>query len=179
FNELVAAIPSSGIEYPGIILCFKYRRGLKPILRSNEDLFQIQDDLPRLQRATERLDDFHWREGTHKRNPSNNGNYSSNQFKGRDQSFRNQQQENKKGNQSDGATPMEIDYTKAERSKLTDQEKATNRANSWCTYCRSHEHRYEDCTSPGIRRPKNFQSNNVESTSTVGNSAKKQSSSQT
>ncbi|KAJ3193997.1 hypothetical protein HDU67_004928, partial [Dinochytrium kinnereticum] len=145
FNELVAAIASSGIEYPEVILCFNYCRGLKPILRSNEDLFQIQDDLPRLQRATERLDDFHWREGTHKRNLSNNGNYNSNQLKGRDQSFRNQRQENKKGNQSDGATPMEIDNTKAERSKLTDQEKATYRANGWCASCRSHKHRYEDC----------------------------------
>ncbi|KAJ3204535.1 hypothetical protein HDU67_009450 [Dinochytrium kinnereticum] len=56
FNELVAAIASSGIEYPEVNLCFKYRRGLKPILHSNEDLFQIQEDLQRLQRTTERLD---------------------------------------------------------------------------------------------------------------------------
>ncbi|KAJ3195076.1 hypothetical protein HDU67_004506, partial [Dinochytrium kinnereticum] len=115
FNELVAAIESSGIHQDEKLLCIKYRRGLKEKLQENEDLFKIES-LQELQHSTERLDDFHWRKGKGKQPQSFQNN----------RRFRSQQT-------NDGTTPMEIDNLEAsKRQRLTEQEKVTYRANG-CT----------------------------------------------
>ncbi|KAJ3192060.1 hypothetical protein HDU67_005642, partial [Dinochytrium kinnereticum] len=56
FNELVRAIQSCGVELSTILLCVKYRKGLKQSLREKEDLFDINFDLDKLQHEAERLD---------------------------------------------------------------------------------------------------------------------------
>ena len=154
FNELVNACLSSNVEYSAAHLCVKYRQGLKPKLRADRDLFDINDDLRHLQHEAERLDDFYWRTSKSIRDTTTSGNNSSSQPR---RSFLPDRR-----NYVNEATPMEIDNlrvtptrnngsNKDRTLKLTDQEKAIYRANGWCTYCRSHDHDLAHCNHPKRR----------------------------
>jgi len=142
FNELVEAIRSANVEYQQEHLCVKYRKGLKDHLRSKASLFRISDNLDALQREAERLDDFYWR-------IMKNSNKSNNNKTGFRQPFRGPQQPPKDD-------PMDLDNAQFRLKRLTDQEKVTYRANGWCTFCRSHDHTWAQCTAPGKQaRPSN------------------------
>jgi hypothetical protein len=156
FNDLVYSIEASTPSIPGStspvasafnvqVLCSLYRGGLKPILQADADLHKLNTNLTDLQRETERLDDFYWRQGK----KSNNNNYSSS----RNHQGSNQHHStyaNKSGSGS-GPAPMDLSNLQ-QRRRLTDDEKQLYRRNQWCTYCRSHEHTYEKCDSPGKRK---------------------------
>jgi hypothetical protein len=150
FNELVEAIRSANVVYQQEHLCVKYRKGLKDHLRTNETLFKISDDLHTLQGEAERLDDFHWRSNKDNRANKNNNNNNKGNFR---QPFRGPQQQSAPKARDD---PMELDNAQVRHKRLSDQEKAIYRANSWCTFCRSHDHAYAQCTAPGKQtRPGN------------------------
>ena len=139
FNDLLESLRSNQIELPTLFLCYLYRLGLKDHLQSDEDLFRMNEELVRLQDEAERKDDFFFRQQKEKGKSQNNPT-----------SRRPPQRDANSGHKPD---PMQLDNLSGQPLvKLTEAEKALYRANGWCTYCRSKEHSYVDCTAPGKRR---------------------------
>ena len=139
FNDLLESLKSNQINLPTLFLCYLYRLGLKDHLQSDEDLFRINDQLSKLQDEAERKDDFFFRQYKEK------GKSSNQPSKGRPP-----QRDTNPGPKVD---PMQLDNISGQPlARLTEAEKATYRANGWCTYCRSKEHSYPQCTAPGKRR---------------------------
>lgn len=186
FNELVAAIEACGIFYQPEHLCVKYMKGLKPILRQNPDLFKLDNNLAELQHEAERLDDFMWRHGNQRANPTRTTPPQPPQRQQQRQPhpFRQQRADVTRYVLADD--PMELDTLRAIKGKgpasttgtnghsfrpsqshsfrpsqpqptgngerlrkLTEDEKTYYRQRGWCTFCRAHDHTYENCAAPG------------------------------
>jgi hypothetical protein len=147
FNDLNSALSTGNVILPPTFLCILFRLGMKDNLRTENALFEIKDNLVKLQQDAERLDDFYWRQGSKQRAKD----------KGRTQppNLRNGSQTNNstRTTSTDGPVPMELGNVQRNsnnnenqtKRKLTDEEKAQYRKNGWCVYCRSKEHAYEVC----------------------------------
>ena len=138
FNDLLESLRSNQIELPTLFLCYLYRLGLKDHFQSDEDLFRMNEDLGKLQDEAERKDDFFFRQQ---------------KDKGKSQAQRATGRPPQRDTTGQKADPMQLDnLTGKPLIRLTEAEKATYRANGWCTYCRSKEHTYDQCDAPGKRR---------------------------
>ena len=157
FNDLLESLRSNQIELPTLFLCYLYCLGLKDHLQSDEDLFRMNEELIRLQDEAERKDDFFFRQQKEKGKSQNNPT-----------SRRPPQRDANSGHKSD---PMQLDNLSGQPLvKLTKAEKALYRTNGWCTYCRSKEHSYPDCTAPGKRRHPGNKDNHLNNTTTDNDS---------
>ncbi|KAJ3246844.1 hypothetical protein HDU77_008806, partial [Chytriomyces hyalinus] len=58
FNKLESALSATSVTYDVKHLCIKYLQGLKMHLRTIPELFQITDNLDKLQQEAEKLDDL-------------------------------------------------------------------------------------------------------------------------
>ncbi|KAJ3093522.1 hypothetical protein HDU97_009514 [Phlyctochytrium planicorne] len=131
FNELVDSLIKNRVSYPEIALCTKYRRGLKTHLSSHKDIYE-SNDLQEIQDRAETLDDIHTRttRAAKRSEPKSSSSGTANN------------------------NIQAVADAKPKHKPLTAEEKALYKENCWCTYCRSHDHTYEDCTAPGKRQHK-------------------------
>ena len=137
FNELVEAIRANNVILDEKILVTTYLDGLKPHLHRQHDLFAIKN-LEDLQTAAERLDEYYFNKSKEDRNDNH-------------QSFRS----NKKPSPIVKDDPMELDNVEGKKRsfrRLTEDERRTYDRNGWCKFCRSKEHRTNDCTHPSFNR---------------------------
>jgi hypothetical protein len=171
FNELVEAIRSKNVSLDDKYLCIIYRDGLKDFLIKENKLYDIEDDLAKLQQEAERLDDHHWR--THS-NSRRTGNFSQPPFRNH-------------GNANHRDDPMELDNMQTDQTngnfrRLSEKEKEFYRSKGWCTFCRSKNHDYNSCDHPNKKNRsgsdngnRNFNSNkranNSKGLNTIGGSA--------
>ncbi|KAJ3196259.1 hypothetical protein HDU67_004108 [Dinochytrium kinnereticum] len=163
FNVLKHAIEAEGISIPEKIICIEYRRGLKDNL-AKEPVIMEYDQITALQTHAERLDKMQHDRARMSSNSKNDP--------GKNHSFRNSgtsAQQSQKNN-SNGAGPMEIGTKQGYPQKLTKEEKDQYRRNGWCTFCRSKEHNYDNCTSPNKKR--RAQVNAVEATTSTNDDSR-------
>lgn len=157
FNELVAAINTSEQgELSQKALCVLYLNNLKPHLTKEHQLFEIEDDLNRLQREAERLDDITWRIARNPEvqdrvfdrrpppRPNPNQRVRPDQRADNNRPFRPRTDDFHPRN-NDAAIPMELDNLEKRFRPLTDAERREYDAKGWCKFCREHDHTIENC----------------------------------
>lgn len=196
FNELVAAVNQACMRdeaFSPDTLCVMYRNGLKPVLAKENRLFDIKDDLYKLQAETERLDDIEY--GITPRHDSRDKHRHRHKpeirrpdYRRDDRPFRDQgsprdgssryhdhRHDQSHDRPNDDVVPMELDNLEKRRLRpLTQEEKDEYDRRGWCKFCQKRDHTFANCsrrkrTSPNDRqnRARNF---NVETHSDDGRS---------
>lgn len=136
FNNLVNAVQAHGCMIHPKLTCILYRNGLKSHLKENPSLFSLQSDLQELQKATEQLDEFHFRNNkavSDKSRRSIADRIKSTTGNGGHHSFR-------------ANDPNAMDLSNVQTfAPLTPEERAIYQQNNWCTYCRAKSHAKADC----------------------------------
>lgn len=188
FNELVSAINHACVweeAFSPDTLCVMYRNGLKPSLAKESRLFDIAEDLAKLQKETERLDDIDWRiSPKHESNDKHRSRHKSehrsrNERRREDRPFRDQGSSRYNDHRYNGShdrsnnevTPMDLDNLERSRLRpLTQEEKDEYDRRGWCKFCRKKTHTFENCDRRKNLRPNRNQAFNVETQSDNDNS---------